>query len=661
MKQIGFLFASFLGLLFNPGSASTVHAQEGVLYPFEESLLAVEQNLGSHLTRSANINPLLESYDVKFYGLDVEVGINSDKIKGNATILVEVINPAIGQLVFELYHSLDVEMVLVDGAKMSYSHEGDELYIDLETPPYSGDLLTAQIFYGGQTGEGMVNEIDEEWGIPVSYTSSEPFYSKDWFPCKQDLSDKADSVHVFITTDFGLMGVSNGLHTGTTYFPDGRVRYEWKSNYPIDYYLICIALSDYIEYNLEAQVDELNTPIFIQNFIYDKPGCLDAYKVQIDMTIPIMRVFCHDFGPYPHRNEKYGHYLWPRGGGMEHQTMTGMGNFEFYLLAHELGHSWFGNFVTCATWQDIWVNEGFATFAGYRATEILGPEYADGEREYRFGRALLEPDGSVYVPEEDADDASRIFSANLSYNKGMALLYMIRYELQDDDLFYLSLRNFLDRYANDVATGMDFKQVLEETSGMDFTDFFKQWYFGEGYPIYDLAWEQAGNTLSLYSTQSTSSSQTPLFRMSMEYKIFYAGGDTTVRVFHGANEEIYQFQIPHMVSHIVIDPNNHVLDGLSQDRKGIQRDDDSPLFSFAPNPNHGSFNFCLNEDSREKGGYQIILEVLDLAGKTIFSSSYRAIHPYMEYAVELEDAPEGIYLIRFSCGNRVEVHKLLVE
>jgi hypothetical protein len=374
-----------------------------------------------------------------------------------------------------------------------------------------------------------------------------------------------------------------------------------------------------------------------------------------------MQVFCDAFGSYPFREEKYGHYLWPRGGGMEHQTMTGMGNFEFYLVAHELGHSWFGNYVTCATWQDIWINEGFATFAGYLATEVLGPEYADGEREYRYERALLEPDGSVYVPEEDIDDASRIFSGNLSYNKGMALLYMIRFELQNNGLFYLALRNFLDRYANGVATGVDFKEVLEETTGADFTDFFKQWYFGAGYPIYELSWEQAGGTLTLHSTQFTSSTQTSLFKMSMEYKILHAGGDTTVRVFHGASEESYQFQIPYAVSDIIVDPNNHVLDGANQELKHAIPGEDSPLFSIAPNPNHGSFYFRLNKPDGDKWGDQMILEVLDLTGKTIFSNSYREGYPFMEYAVELEKPVRGLYFVRFSYLNRVEVHKLLVE
>ena len=210
-------------------------------------------------------------------------------------------------------------------------------YIELSTPVDSGSLITTQVFYGGQTGEGMVREVDEDWGVPVTFTLSEPFYAKDWFPCKETLGDKADSVHVYITTDYGLKGVSQGIHTGTTYFPNGLVRYEWKSTYPIAFYLISIAVADYQEYNLEVQPSGFTSPILIQNFIYNVPGCLETYADQIGATLPMMELYSELFGPYPFREEKYGHYLWPWGGGMEHQTMTGMGNFEFYLIAHELG------------------------------------------------------------------------------------------------------------------------------------------------------------------------------------------------------------------------------------------------------------------------------------------------------------------------------------
>jgi len=558
-----------------------------------------------------------------------------------------------------LYHTLKVDRVLVEGAEMNFTQADDELYIELSTPHDSGSMLTAQVFYGGQTGEGMVTEIDEEWGVPVTFTLSEPFYAKDWFPCKENLGDKADSVHVYITTDYELTGVSQGIHTGTTYFPNGLVRYEWKSSYPIAFYLISIAVADYQEYNLEVQPPGITSPILIQNFIYNVPGCLETYQDQIGATLPIMELFCELFGPYPFRDEKYGHYLWPWGGGMEHQTMTGMGNFEFYLIAHELGHSWFGDYVTCATWQDIWINEGFATLAGYLATEFLSPGYADGEREYRFNRALKEPEGSVYVPEEDKDNDSRIFSGNLSYNKGMALLHMIRFELDDDDLFFLTLRDFLVRYGNDVATGLDFKEVLEESSGMDFTDFFDQWYFGAGYPIYDVIFEQLDQTVTLHSTQTTSSIRTPLFRMSMEYRIFHEGGDTVVRVFHGANEESYQFNLPHQISWVEIDPNNQVLDGVAGVKKSTP--EETPVFSLSPNPNRGTFSFRLRDVVDMEAADRVSLEIFSSTGQLVHRASYQGCLPYMEYPVNMKDPTGGLYYARFSCGNRVEMLKILVE
>ena len=308
MKQIGRPWVCRLLLLLIAVSGTKVRAQELVAYPFEESALAAQQGNKTNIAKRVNSNPLLEDYDVKFYGLDVEVDNQSDQIWGSTTILVEVRKNAFSTLVFELHHALVVERVVVDGAEMSFTHSNDELYVELSTHRDSGTLVSAQVYYGGQSGEGMVMETDDEWGAPVTYTSSEPFYSKDWFPCKQDLTDKADSVYVFITTDYELTGVSNGILAATTYFPNGKVRYEWKSNYPIDFYLISIAVADYYEYNLEVQPAGMSAPIFIQNFVYDIPTCLDTYREQIDVTIPIMEVFCDHFGPYPFREEKYGHW-----------------------------------------------------------------------------------------------------------------------------------------------------------------------------------------------------------------------------------------------------------------------------------------------------------------------------------------------------------------
>lgn len=615
------------------------------------------RSTAQHQVDVLNDNPLLEAYDVKFYGLDVEVDNQSDHIQGSVTILLEVLEDQLSSLVFELISSLKVDSVLIWGEEHSFSRQENELHISLNTSWGKGMVISAQVYYGGQTGDGMQMAVDDEWNVPVTYTSSEPFGSKDWFPCKENLRDKADSVHVFVTTDYELMAVSQGIFTGTTYFPNGRVRYEWKSNYPIAYYLISIAVADYLEYSLESQPPGSSEAFLVQNFVYDVPGCLDKYREQINVTLPIMNVFSELFGPYPFRQEKYGHYLWPRGGGMEHQTMTGMGNFEFYLVAHELGHSWFGNYLTCATWQDIWVNEGFATYAGYLATENLGPEYADGEREYRFERALREPEGSVYVPIEEADDPNRIFSSNLSYSKGMAIIHMIRFELQNDEIFFETLRTFINIYADSVATGMDFKAVLEETSGMDFTDFFDQWYFGAGFPYYQVSWEQQDAMLTLHSNQTPSSQSNPLFKMSMEYMIHYQGGDTLVRMFQDESQETWLIPMNHPVDSITVDPRKQVLNLIAGQDDGVMLKETSPTFVIWPNPSAGLFTFKSTAAQEE----DVKVEIYSISGKLIYAGSFEACMPYMDYRIQPHGLTSGICIVRLSSDSGEEIYKILME
>jgi hypothetical protein len=132
-------------LLLIAVSGTKVRAQELVSYPFEESTLAAQQGSKPSIAKRFNSNPLLEDYDVKFYALDVEVDNHSDQIGGSTTILVEVRKNAFSTLVFELYHALVVERVVVDGTEMSFTHTDDELYIDLGTDRDSGTLVTAQV------------------------------------------------------------------------------------------------------------------------------------------------------------------------------------------------------------------------------------------------------------------------------------------------------------------------------------------------------------------------------------------------------------------------------------------------------------------------------------------------------------------------------------
>ena len=256
----------------------------------------------------------------------------------------------------------------------------------------------------------------------------------------------------------------------------------------------------------------------------------------------------HALTENPFFNEKYGHCETQLGGGMEHQTMSTMGNFSFHLIAHELGHMWFGDHVTCATWSDIWINEGFATYSDYLANEfILGNESAKAFITKAQDHAMNENAGSVYVPESEIYPGNewRIFNGRLSYDKGASIIHMLRHEIQNDQIFFDILKGFMNEYGGGTATGEDFKTVAEEISGIDLYTFFNQWYYGQGFPIYSYRyWQNEEKTLFISSTQTTSSGHTSLFEMLMDYRINFSDGtDTLVRLKQTDNLNVFSLNL----------------------------------------------------------------------------------------------------------------------
>lgn len=507
-------------------------------------------------------NTAMDNYDVKFYFLDLNV-INTNKnINGSGSMLATVVANSINEIVVELHNTLTIDSLKVDNVIHTFTRSGTEVHIPLATALSAGQDFYLTVYYrGSSTGSGIKTAQSGSWGRWVTYTLSESYHSLDWFPCKQSLTDKIDSVWVFLTVNNNLKGGSNGVLTHIVPVGTTKSRYEWKTNYPIDYYLISLAVSDYQEYNIYAHPAGYSDSILIQNYIYPNTNYLPQYQASIDQTADFIEFLSDIWGLYPFHEEKYGHCTAPFSGGMEHQTMTSLGYFNFELVLHELAHQWFGDYVTCASWQDIWVNEGFATYSVYLGHESINT-YADAQTYMAdmHDDIMSAPDGSIYIPFAEVNDESRIFDYRLTYEKGAAILHSLRFYVNNDSVYFAAFRDFLQMYGFSTAYADDFRDVMEAHTGLNLDAFFNEWLYGEGFPTYSIEATPYNDTLYCTLIQTASMpTVTPFFTNPLELKIIHNNGDTLVRV--QPDYSVYSFEIPmpHTVSSIVIDPANDIV------------------------------------------------------------------------------------------------------
>ncbi|MCX8112944.1 MAG: M1 family aminopeptidase [Bacteroidia bacterium] len=546
--------------------------------------------------QDAATRALLNKYDVKFWWLNIQATHTSYEL-GPSWVLtrLEVTAPDLDTLAFELHSSVTVDSVLLNGQRMSFLRRGHTLRIPLSPRPVQGSLLEAVVHYrwaptGSQSSlPGLNNRQSPSWGNWVTWTLSQPFEALGWWPTKQILTDKADSVWTFLTVPLGTRAGAVGVLEGIDTLPNNRVRFRWKSRYPIVYYLVAFSVAEYIDYSFYAQVPGVSQPVLVQNYIYDNPQVLSLYKAQIDTTAALLREFSLRFGPYPFWREKYGHMMAPFSGGMEHQTMTTQGYFDFSLTAHELAHQWFGDWVTCASWQDIWLNEGFANYSEYIALQALGtPVEARNWLINEHNQVVARNRGSVWVP--DTLDAGRIFSYRLSYAKGAYLLHMIRFRLANDSLFWAILRTYLDQNAAGVAWQSTFQGILEQATGESWADFFQQWYYGEGHPILNVRWNENEGDLWISVSQSGSwSLSVPFFRTPIEIRAIRQGlPDTTIQLFLSQPLQTFFIQGVGAVNSIQVDPEYWILRQLSSLQRdstlGVRGRDGERSLWLSPNP-----------------------------------------------------------------------------
>ena len=600
-----------------------------------------------------------ERYDVHFYHLNLNMTNMNTALSGTVRMDASA-NESLDSALYELFSGYTITEIRVNGNAVDYSRNNSAIKVPVNA--LQNEIFSIETDYSGTPptaatnplgGAGMSQDDSPTWGNEVVWSLSEPFSAYEWFPCKQSLTDKADSSFFFITVPSNLKAGSNGLLEQVVDLGNGFSRYEWKHRHPIDYYLISVSVSSYVEYNVYANPAGAPNPILIQNYIYDNPQTLINFQDDIDETVDFMELFYELYGPYPFEDEKYGHCMAPFSGGMEHQTMTTQGFFTKGLTTHELGHQWWGDNVTCASWCDIWINEGFASYSEYLMLENLYPNESTGHMEDVHDNVMNQNGGSVWVL--DSLNENRIFSGRLTYDKGAAILHTMRYMVNDDAIFFDILRDFQVAFKDSTANGIDFKEALEDATGIDFNPVFEEWYFGEGYPTYSLLWQQNGEDVLVEINHTCSKpSVTATFTNDLDIRFIRPGiGDTIVRFDVSANSNTFTVSnIGTIASSILIDPENWIINQVgsivqSNELSFIDPEENNLTLSIYPNPSRGTFQINGLAQKAE-------LTVYDLKGKERKKAS---VLP--NEIIDIKYLGEGSYIIEIQIYNNSKRFKII--
>jgi aminopeptidase N len=483
------------------------------------------------------------------------------------------------------------------------------------------------------------------------WSLSEPYGARDWWPCKNGLDDKADSIDVMVTHPSIYKAASNGLLQSEAAASGGKTITHWKHRYPIASYLICFAVTNYSVFNNTVQLG--NTTLPMQTHCY--PESQAVFQANTPKVLEAMQLFHSRFGDYPFIKEKYGHVQFSWGGGMEHQTASFVVSTDENLMAHELGHQWFGDKVTTGSWVDLWLNEGFATHLAAMHMENKYPANIYTNRRNLINNITSVVNGSVKVV--DTLNLGRLFNTRLTYNKGCYLVYMLRFVL-GDAVFFKAINNYLKdpALAYGFARTADLKKHLEQESGKDLTKFFTQWYEGEGYPSWHVQWSQLGSSnVKIKMSQVTSHASVSFFEMPVALKFKNASQEKTVIVNNTFNNQDFVQQIGFVADTVLIDPEYWIISKNNTTEKTVISNTGEGIAEVYPNPVTSPLNIFLHDFSAPNAEIRIINSKGQLMYRTVlplFNGTEFLQIPTRAWA-------RGIYAVEIHAAGKKIVKQLI--
>lgn len=629
-------------------------------------------------------------YDVEHYGLALEVDPDARTVSGSVAMLLRA-QTDLAAVVLDMGPTLTADSVIVRGASVPFLHTGGELSVSLAAPLELDERETVTVHYHGTPGPPFFSDwrVFRTHGAPpdtfgLVATLSAPDRADFWWPCKDELTDKATGT-IEVTSPIGYRLASNGLRVKST---EGNtlITETYQTNYPMSTYNFSITLSNYIEWTEPYDSNDYED-FPVQNFVFPE----DEADARIDLATvhESMALFEDRFGPYPFANpeigiEKYGHaeVIW--GGAMEHQTMTSLGSTfirgdgsSAWAIAHELAHQWFGNAVTPATFDDIWLAEGFATYCEALFQESRGG-LAAGQRWLRERRHSNFLDGPIYNP--DATYGSTV------YWKGAWVIHSLRWvmrvefgEVEGDAIFFQILREQvtrpLRRYKN--ASTADFVRLAEEIANRDLRWFFGPWVYGTDRPVVRFDWiaEPHGATTDvfvsleqiqeapLYPKGSPYPVNPDFFPMPWEVRLYSDQGDSTsVIVQQRSRFENVALTANHPVTRVELDPDRWWLRTIE---RGSAIEEGRLLAAPIPNPSPREVRLLYSVPTASG----VSIEIFDASGRRVRqlvdrddSTGTRGAHEAVWDARSDsgEEVSSGIYYVRARGEGRSDTRRVVV-
>jgi aminopeptidase N len=619
-------------------------------------------------------------YDVIHYNLEIQFFPNHS-VSGKVDMIL-VAEEALGAVNLNLRNNMVVDSVRVNGATVSHLFTGiDDLHLNLLTTLNPGDSATASLWYHGSPLPGIWPEApglnwDSHLGTAIIWSLSESEGARTWWPCKDIPSDKA-TARIVWTVPENLIATSNGLLQSVTVPLPGWKSYEWVENYPLTTYLVSVTATNFTLVR-NWYVSTLGDSMPLDNYVYPEDS-VEAI-VSFSNLATMIEYYATIFGEYPFITEKYGHAAFPVWGAMEHQTLTSYGAWAIdgthsydWMIAHELSHQWWGDLITCETWADIWLNEGFATYS-----DALWAYYVNGwpglwQRLAEFQTSYFYWDENygrypIYNPPPD------LMWGATSYEKGGWVLHMLRGVIGETN-FSNFWQVYREAYAPGNSPGIvnsaQMQQTAEQVSGQDLDWFFNEWIYQAGYPEYDWGWsystmgDSCGVWVSIVQTQSTAFQTSEVFIMPVPIRIITDMDTFNVIAQNDQRQQVFSFEVSgDSVLDVQFDPDNWILK-TSQEIPFVGVEPEPPqaqpitqtLLKLGPNPANSStvISYQLSAFSH------VSIRVYDTAGRLI-ETLYEGQRPAGEYWQPFNGSKlaSGMYLVRLETEQEQLTQKLVL-